>query len=153
MSKLSALGVLVAAIALAGCAAGDEASEEEDTSDTTEALLAGRKLPEKEVASILREVGFEEDEVPRMVCTAKYESGFYERAVNNRNRNGSVDRGLFQINSIHLGLKGCPKTAEALMTAKTNAACALVIWKLQSNTAWYGYRKHRAECDSYVVDE
>ena len=86
-----------------------------------------------------------------MVCTAKYESSFYERA-SNKNRNGSVDRGLFQINSIHLGsMRGCPSrgNAAALWDASTNAKCALAIFNAQGNRAWYGYRKHKTECDNY----
>jgi len=86
-----------------------------------------------------------------MVCTAKYESSFYERA-SNKNRNGSTDRGLFQINSIHVGgTRGCPSSSDALWSAATNAKCALAIYKLQGINAWYGYRKHKAECDSYTI--
>jgi hypothetical protein len=88
-----------------------------------------------------------------MVCTAKYESSFYERA-SNRNTNGSVDRGLFQINSVHLGgTRGCPSraNANALWEPTTNAKCALAIFELQGNRAWYGYRKHKTECDGYAA--
>jgi hypothetical protein len=86
-----------------------------------------------------------------MVCTAKYESSFYERA-SSRNRNGSIDRGLLQINSIHLGSAGCPSRANAgkLYTASVNARCALRIYRSQAG-AWYGYKAHQRECDNYRI--
>jgi len=152
MLKACFVGVLVSVGLLAGCAAESGTEDAEATDGTSEAIRAGRLIPEREVAQLLRDAGFEESEVPRMVCTAKHESSFYERA-SNRNRNGSIDRGLFQINSIHLGLSGCPRTAEALFNAATNAKCAHKIWELQGNRAWYSYRSHKTECDSYVVDE
>jgi hypothetical protein len=155
MVKVQVVAALVAALAIAGCAGSDGSVDDGSgsTADSTEALRAGRKLSEAEVADALRQAGFAEEDVPAMVCTAKYESSFYERAMNNHNRNGSIDRGLFQINSVHLGRRGCPKTGEGLYSAAANAKCALVIYNEQSNTAWYGYKKHRAECDSYVVEE
>jgi hypothetical protein len=83
-----------------------------------------------------------------MVCTAKWESSFYERATN-RNNNGSVDYGLFQINSIHFHDAGCPSSGTALFDASANAKCAYRVYKSQGINAWYGYKAHRTECDSY----
>ncbi len=132
----------------AGCASE---ADDEEYSESEDRLLAGRRLSEREIARHLRNAGFPENQIGRMVCTAKYESSFYERAQN-RNRNGSLDRGLFQINSIHLGgTRGCPSRANAssLWNAETNAECAKAIFDLQGNRAWYGYRKHKTECDNY----
>jgi hypothetical protein len=84
------------------------------------------------------------------VCTAKWESSFYERA-SNRNNNGSTDYGLFQINSIHLGEGACPRNPTALYDAATNARCAYTIYKMQGLNAWYGYQAHRTECNGYRV--
>lgn len=136
---------LTGSSALAGCAAP---AEEESTEQSEDQLLAGRRLPESEVATLLRNAGFPESVVPKMVCTAKWESSFYERA-SNKNRNGSVDRGLFQINSIHLGSAGCPSSASALENAATNTKCAYSVYKRQGANAWYGYKAHKSECDSY----
>ncbi len=138
----------IVSIALAGCAAE---ADEEEMGESEDRLLAGRRLTPSEIAGHLRAAGFPENQIGRMVCTAKYESSFYERA-SNRNRNGSTDRGLFQVNSIHLGsMRGCPSrgNAEALYNPTTNAKCALAIFNAQGNRAWYGYRKHKSECDSY----
>lgn len=160
MQKLWIKGLALASMALAmgtGCVAdvdGDDEDEndEEAIGQVDEKLLAGRRIPPREVASILRNAGFPSHVVPEMVCTAKYESSFYERA-SNRNRNGSVDRGLFQINSIHLGRSGCPSrgNAGALYTASTNAKCAYQVYRSQGLNAWYGYKAHRTECNNYRV--
>jgi len=142
-------------VAMPGCAAdtGDGADDDDDpeaVGQVDEKLLAGRRIPQREVASILRNAGFPSHVIPEMVCTAKYESSFYERA-SNRNSNGSIDRGLFQINSIHLGRAGCPSrgNAGALYSAATNAKCALQIYRSQGLNAWYGYQAHRNECNNY----
>jgi hypothetical protein len=148
---LSALALVsISLVSMTGCAA-PAAEEGESLGESEDRLLAGRRLSEQEVATVLRNAGFAENQVPRMVCTAKYESSFYERA-SNTNRNGSTDRGLFQINSIHVGgTRGCPTNSEALWNPTTNAKCALAIYKSQGINAWYGYRKHKTECDSYTV--
>jgi hypothetical protein len=133
-----------------GCAAE---TDDESVAESEDRLLAGRRLSPSEIAGHLRTAGFPEDQIGKMVCTAKYESSFYERA-SNTNKNGSVDRGLFQINSIHLGeTSGCPSraNASALWDAATNAKCAYGVFKLQGIRAWYGYKKHKTECDNYVA--
>ena len=154
MSAAKLLGVFaftsLISVVAAGCAAEPL---EEEYGESEDRLLAGRRLSPSEIAGHLRAAGFPENQIGRMVCTAKYESSFYERA-SNKNRNGSTDRGLFQINSIHLGtMRGCPSrgNADALWSASTNAKCAYAIWKAQGNNAWYGYRKHKSECDRYAA--
>jgi len=143
---------LFALTTIVGCAADaspdDEA--EDDVGASEDALLAGRLYTPAEVAALVREAGFPESVVGQMVCTAKYESSFFERATN-KNKNGSVDRGLFQINSIHLGEAGCPTSGERVFDAAANAKCARAIYKMQGIRAWYGYRKHKTECDNFVA--
>jgi lysozyme C len=137
------------ALGATGCAAEPSDGEDEPTGESEDHLLAGRRLTPGEIARHLRAAGFPESAVGPMVCTAKYESSFYERA-SNKNRNGSTDRGLFQVNSIHLGgTRGCPSNGTALFDAATNAKCALAIYKMQGINAWYGYRKHATECRNY----
>lgn len=147
MSKI-VIGMGLAALLVMGTGCAADEGEEESVGETEDRLLAGRRVSTGEVASLLRQAGFPESAIGRMVCTAKYESSFYERA-SNRNRNGSTDRGLFQINSIHLGDRACPSSGEALYSASTNARCALQIFRQQGMNAWYGYKKHRSECDRY----
>ena len=133
------------AFAIAGCAS-PTVDQTEGTGESQDMLLSGRRLSTTEAASLIRSAGFPSNEVGKMLCTIKYESNFYERA-SNKNTNGSVDYGLFQINSVHLGNSGCPSSSSGLYTASTNAKCAYQVFKAQGNNAWYGYQKHKAECD------
>jgi hypothetical protein len=141
--------LLFTAIALAGCAAdtGDDA-EPEGTGESQDHLLSGPRLTPAQVASELRRAGFPESSIGKMVCTAKYESSFYTRATN-KNGNGTTDYGLFQINSIHLrDGAGCPTSGTGLFDADANTKCALHVYKSQGINAWYGYQKHRTECNA-----
>jgi lysozyme C len=141
------LGVAVFTLAsIAGCAAPTADDSTEPVGESQDHLLAGRRLSQSEAATIIRDAGFPESAVGKLLCTIKYESNFYERA-SNRNRNGSSDYGLFQVNSTHLGEAGCPSSAAGLYNASTNAKCALKIYRSQGLNAWYGYQKHRGECD------
>lgn len=65
-----------------------------------------------------------------MVAIAKAESGMNPKAINH-NRNGSVDRGLFQINSIHGFVN--------LEDPKTNIESAKKVYEKQGITAWAAY--------------
>lgn len=133
---------------IAGCAADTSEDDPENVAESEDHLLAGRRLSEREAATLMRSAGFPESSIGKMLCTIKYESNFYERA-SNKNRNGSADYGLFQINSIHFGRSGCASSASGLYDAAANTRCALVIYKSQGINAWYGYQKHRTECNSY----
>jgi hypothetical protein len=140
-------------------ASGDDALTNGITTEcSSDSPTNGRCLKEAEVAADLRKAGFPENLVPTMVCTAKWESGFYERATHT-NSNKSIDRGIMQVNSVHLGEKGCPSSTEGFFAAQTNASCAYLVYKGQQRNisdplygvsrAWAGYRAHAAECKSY----
>lgn len=152
MLKLSALSVaaLFVAITASGCAAStdDPAQDDGTEASDTQALLAGSRHSPHQIATLLRNAGFPESAIGPMVCTAKYESDFYDRA-SNHNSNGSTDYGLFQINSIHLHDGGCPSTTAALYDPATNVRCAHAVWKSQGINAWYGYQHHRSTCQHY----
>lgn len=139
---------MVSLTTIAGCAADTTGDDTEGIGESQDHLLAGRRLSEKEAATLIRQAGFAESVVGKMLCTIKYESNFYERA-SNKNRNGSVDYGLFQVNSLHFHDAGCPSSATGLYDAAANTKCALGIYKSQGINAWYGYQKHRSECDRY----
>ncbi|HEX7667724.1 MAG TPA: hypothetical protein VF407_24520 [Polyangiaceae bacterium] len=139
---------VLGAMALIGCSSPSGSPENAFTGESDGKLLAGNKLSESQVASLLRTAGFPESQIGRMVCTAKYESAFYDKA-SNKNSNGSTDYGLFQINSIHVGKGGCTSTASSLYDTSVNTKCAKEIFDDQGNNAWYGYQKHKSECDSY----
>ena len=144
MSNLRWVAV-VSALVVSACSSAPQDGDTGAIGESDDHLLAGRHLTTAEVAAALRDAGFPESVVGPMVCTAKYESSFYERA-SHYNANGSTDYGLFQINSIHIGDSGCPSTASGLYDAAANARCAHAVWRSQGINAWYGYQKHRAEC-------
>ncbi len=158
LTKLPALVALfltsLVSVGVAGCAAetdDDMDADEEVGIDSDEvrrgsSAIEGRKLEATEIAGLLREAGVPASMIDKMVCTAYYESQWRDRSWNARNNNGSIDRGLFQVNSIHLkGPNGiCDElTADDLWSPTKNTACAAKILKAQGLNAWYGYRAHR----------
>lgn len=123
----------------------------ESPEESSPLALAGDRLSEGEVATVLANAGFPDNVIPTMVCIAKYESSFYTQATN-RNWNGSVDYGLFQINNF-FWITGCGlRSANQLMNVETNTRCALTIYRQQGLNAWYGYQYHRSECNSYSIN-
>jgi hypothetical protein len=149
----SFLGIGTAAIfsgVLVGCGAptGDEPLGSADALES-----AGRKWTGTEVAALVRQAGFPENVVSKMVCTVYYESGFYERKVS-YDSNGTSDQGLFQVNSIHTRDKGCPSTTAGMLDATANANCAILIFRADQKAGgdgitrpWVAYRGHKVECD------
>lgn len=146
LGLLTAGSLVALASIVVGCAE-PPTEDDEALGETEDHLLSGTRYTPSQVATYLRQAGFAENTIGKMVCTAKYESSYYARATN-KNKNKSVDRGLFQINSLHIGkTKGCPSTAEGLFDPAANAKCAAAVFKSQGINAWYGYKKHKSECD------
>ncbi len=140
---------LLLLVASLGC--GGTTQESVDDGQDVAPLLAGRIVPEAEIARDLRAAGFAENEIPRMVCAAKYESSFYAQA-SHRNHNGSTDYGLFQIND-ELWAGKCGLTIATLYDPAKNAKCARRVYNSGGIRSWYAYRRHQTECDSYTVRE
>lgn len=63
----------------------------------------GSKVSDVDIAKLAYNAGFRGEDVKWAVAVALAESGGDAGAVNNKNRDGSVDRGLWQINSVHVG--------------------------------------------------
>lgn len=74
-----------------------------------------------------------------MVCIAYHESKFDTDAVNYYNNDNSVDRGLFQVNSVHLQDFGIADVK--LFNMNTNIRVALEIYRRQGVKAWAVWRK------------
>lgn len=90
------------------------------------------------VANVLKAAGFPDSAIPTMGAIAFAESSWNPAAVNDKNRNGSIDRGLFQINSIHQGNSWYPSNPfDPLQSAK--AAYALWSGKGGKYTDWSVY--------------
>lgn len=91
-------------------------------------------LSAAQVAALVKEVGFPSSVHVTMVAIARAESGFRVEAVGGPNRNGTYDRGLFQINDIHKKDK-----ARLVRDAKYNTEVAYGIYKSQGLRAWSVY--------------
>ncbi|KAL0205187.1 hypothetical protein P9112_000494 [Eukaryota sp. TZLM1-RC] len=110
-------------------------------------------LTPKQVLSYAKKAGFTGQLAHTMVCIAKYESSYNSKAVN-KNRDGSIDRGLWQINSRWWcadGHNGCKVACSALFNPDTAARCARTVYKQQGLKAWVAYTKHKSTCDKFRV--
>jgi lysozyme C len=143
------LGLGFGLVSLVAC--GGSGDSQGSATTSSEAILGGTRHSEADVAQLLSQAGFADSDIPTMVCTAKYESNFWDGA-RNRNSNGSTDWGLFQINDRAGWPQKCGVSTSQLLDATTNTQCAKVVFDQQGITAWYGYQHHQSECDSYQVD-
>jgi len=113
---------------------------------------------ECQISSYLQKSGFPGYTIPTMVCISKYESS-YNCDATNKNTDSSTDYGLMQINSYYWcsgdalsKYNECKIACSSLFNCQYNTNCAYVVWKQQGYTAWYGYQKHKSECDSYKIN-
>jgi len=120
--------------------------------------LRSNQLSECQVSSYLQKSGFPGYTLPTMVCISKYESS-YNCDATNKNTDGSTDYGLMQINSyywcsgdVSSKYNECKIACSSLYNCQYNTNCAYIVWKQQGYTAWYGYQKHKSECDSYKIN-
>ena len=136
------LTVVSSSIVAVGCAAPAPTAEAEG--ETGSYLLSGPVLSAAQVAGYVRSAGFPEAMVGKMVCTAKYESSFYQKASNGSHY------GLFQISKQHLGTtSGCVSSVNGIYDPANNAKCALGVYKAQGLGAWEAYTSHKSTCDRY----
>jgi len=92
-----------------------------------------------EVAALAHSGGFPRSELHTAVAVAYAESLGDPSAIN-RNRNGSKDSGLWQINSVH-GFSD-------LLDPLENARAAYEVWLVQGWTAWYAHTPRGGEYGS-----
>ena len=107
------------------------------TVDTTGIPLDGAVLSYDQVAKLVSAAGFPDAEIDTAVAVARGESEWNPRATNN-NTNGTIDYGLFQINSIHQSiLSGGDRFNPA-----DNAKMAFKIWQQAGNswTPWVAWK-------------
>lgn len=99
-------------------------------------MAAGQiHLTGPQVAQLVVEANFPPADRVTMVAIAKAESGWTVDAINTANSNGSTDRGLFQINSIH-----SQYNAQQLLTdPRYNTMAAKAIYDGQGLKAWSTY--------------
>lgn len=87
------------------------------------------------VANVLRAAGFPENLVPTFMAIAMAESSWNPNATH-RNSNGTIDEGLFQINSVHRGNSWYPQNR---MDPLQSAKAALGVYQMQGLKAWSVY--------------
>ena len=63
--------------------------------------LAGKKWLPRDVAALLHDNGWADDHLVDMIATIGAESDFFDEAVGDPHPDGTIDKGLFQLNSIH----------------------------------------------------
>lgn len=88
------------------------------------------KTTKQEVMEYILEVF--EDDADRAIWVAKCESGLRTNAINDKNKNGTVDHGVFQINSVHTKRFG----SEFKTDWKANVRVARAIQKEQGFKPW-----------------
>ena len=71
------------------------------------------------------------------IAIARAESGLREEAFN-VNTNGSIDIGVFQINSVHFKKAGC--SLKEVSTVKGNVDCAYSIFKTSGFNPWVAWK-------------
>lgn len=91
-----------------------------------------------QVAALVKKVGFPASVHATMVAIAKAESKWRVEAVGGPNRNGTYDRGLFQINDVHRKDRN-----KLVRDATYNTEVAYAIYKSQGLRAWSTYNAGR----------
>ena len=88
--------------------------------------------------NLLVSKGIPEQDAQKLICIAKHESNMNPKAINLHNHNKTIDRGLFQINSVHKDT--CNVAEEDLFDVRININCAIKVYELQGLKAWYTYK-------------
>lgn len=95
---------------------------------------SGRQLSIDEALALCKAVGFRNDQLVRAVAVMTAESGRHVGAIGINPDPPSIDRGLFQVNSIHDSLSN-----EASLMPVPNAEVAKAILDGAGWTAWTTY--------------
>lgn len=93
------------------------------------------KLSARQIFALARDAGFSQGQAVTMTAIALAESGGETTAVNRSNSNGTIDVGLWQINSVH------GYSESAMKDPFQNAKAAKAIHARQSYGAWTVYKK------------
>ncbi|KAK8779678.1 lysozyme c-1-like [Amblyomma americanum] len=104
-----------------------------------------KKYGRCELASILVRNGIPRNRIPDWICLATAESSLNSKAIN-KNKNGSTDYGIFQINNGYWCSPGrhniCKVSCSALRSDGIGPSiqCAKTIYKRHGFNAWYGWK-------------
>lgn len=105
--------------------------------------LEGDKLMQRDVAKLAYDAGWRGDNIVLVGAICAAESSRYTRAWNDQNPDGSTDRGLMQINSVHTGqvVDGKAITEENVFDPVFNMTIAYQLYRGASYTfrPWAAY--------------
>lgn len=110
-------------------AAGEPTPAPTATPETSAQPEALHSVKVEVMAYILEVFG---DDADRAIAVAKCESGLRPNAINNKNTNGTIDHGIFQINSVHEKKRGSAFKSDW----KANVRVAKQIFDEQGFRPW-----------------
>jgi hypothetical protein len=108
--------------------------------------LNGVQLKSREIAALAHAAGWHDiNPLATAVAVCSAESSRYTEAENDQNADGSIDRGLWQINSRHLGQTagGVTITVEACFEPVQCAKIAHALWRAEGWAPWAAYTTDR----------
>ena len=110
--------------------AGEATPQPEPTTVPTPKPKVVVSADKQEVVDYITEVFGEDAE--KAIAVANCESGLRVNALNDKNRNGTIDHGVFQINSVHTKSRG----SEFKTDWKANVRTAKAIYDEQTFRPW-----------------
>uniref|UniRef100_A0A240PP26 Glycosyl hydrolases family 22 (GH22) domain-containing protein n=1 Tax=Anopheles atroparvus TaxID=41427 RepID=A0A240PP26_ANOAO len=112
------------------------------------AVVDGKTFTKCELAKLLSENGISKASIPDWICLVQNESAFSTSATN-KNKNGSTDYGLFQINNkfwcdSSYGTNDCKIACSSLINddITDDIKCAKLVHKRHGFNGWYGWKNH-----------
>uniref|UniRef100_A0A182PRC9 Lysozyme n=1 Tax=Anopheles epiroticus TaxID=199890 RepID=A0A182PRC9_9DIPT len=111
-------------------------------------VIEAKKFGKCELAKALANNGIAKASLPDWICLVQNESAFSTSATN-KNKNGSTDYGIFQINNKYwcdsgYGSNDCKIACSSLLNddITDDIKCAKLIHKRHGFNAWYGWKNH-----------
>ncbi|XP_058124699.1 lysozyme c-1-like [Anopheles ziemanni] len=111
-------------------------------------VVDGKTFTKCELAKVLSANGIAKAALPDWVCLVQHESAFSTSATN-KNKNGSTDYGLFQINNKYwcdssYGTNDCKIACSSLLNddITDDIKCAKLVHKRHGFNAWYGWKNN-----------
>ncbi|XP_053661911.1 lysozyme c-1 [Anopheles marshallii] len=112
------------------------------------ALIEAKTFTKCDLAKALANNGIAKTSLPDWICLVQNESAFRTSATN-KNKNGSTDYGIFQINNkfwcdSSYGANDCKISCDSLLNddITDDIKCAKLIFKRHGFNAWYGWKNH-----------
>jgi len=131
--RIAAMGslTLTGLLTVGACLLNNEESNGNFENTSASCNAEAKVLDQAKTLCLLKSVAAERrisaDTLEILSCLAYLESSYDTKSVSNPNSNGTIDRGLFQINSIHINTT-CPYDQADLLDPIKNTDCALRVY-------------------------